>query len=455
MPRFNAAALCAAAVLGAAPLATQAQAPRTAAPTIPATPAGDMLRQWLDAFNSGDSTRLATFFARYQPDMRAEYELPFRRRTGGFDLVSIEKGEPRHIEFTLKERTSPMVGYGVLDVSATAPVRISDRSLQAIGPNATATALRITAADRKRVIDGAIAQLDSFYVFPEVAKRMDDTLRARLARGDYDRYDNGITFASRIRSDLHDVMHDKHLGMNYSVDTLRPNPPSGARPKPTPEDIARQRQRMDDVNCGFDKAEVLEGNVGYLKFDFFADPDVCGPTASAAMNFLAGTRALIIDLRENGGGSPPMVALVASYLLPSHTHINDLWTRSTDSTEQFFTRDSVAGRHYDAGKLVYVLTSHDTFSGGEEFTYDLKTQKRATIIGETTGGGAHPVRGRRIDDHFMIGVPFARAINPITHTNWEGKGVEPDVKVTADSALATAKKMIADRANPSNSAVQP
>jgi C-terminal processing protease CtpA/Prc len=229
--------------------------------------------------------------------------------------------------------------------------------------------------------------------------------------------------------------------MNFSFEPI-PVRAGGPPSKPTPEDIARQRARLDAVNCGFQKAEVLDGNVGYLKFDFFADPDICGATASAAMNFLAGTRALVIDLRENGGGSPPMVALVASYLLPPHTHINDLWTRSTDSTEQFFTLDSVAGRHYGADKPVYVLTSHDTFSGGEEFTYDLKTQKRATIIGETTGGGAHPVRGRRIDDHFMIGVPFARAINPITHTNWEGTGVEPDVKVPADQALAKAQELI-------------
>lgn len=444
MPRLSVASLCLATLVGVAPLAAQSSASR-AEPAIPVTPAGDMLRQWLDAFNSGDSTRLATFLAGYQPDTRAEYELPFRRRTGGFDLVSIEKSEPRHLEFTLKERNSPMVGYGVIDVTATEPLRISNRSLQAIGPNATARALRITAADRRRVIEGAIAQLDSFYVFPEAAKRMDDSLRARLARGDYDRYDNGITFANRLRDDLHAVMHDKHLGMTYSVDTLPPNPPNGERPKPSPQDIARQRQRMDEVNCGFDKAEVLEGNVGYLKFDFFADPDACGPTASAAMNFLAGTRALIIDLRENGGGSPPMVSYVASYLFPKRTHLNDLWTRSTDKTEEFWTRDSVPGRSY-GDKPVYVLTSHDTFSGGEEFTYDLKTQKRATIVGETTGGGAHPVRGRRIDDHFMIGVPFARAINPITHTNWEGTGVEPDVKVPADQALGTARKLIAEHA---------
>jgi hypothetical protein len=341
-----------------------------------------------------------------------------------------------------------MVGYGAFDVSATDPPHVTDRMLQAMGPNASATSLRVDAAARARVIEGAIAQLDSFYVFPVAATRMADTLRARLARGAYDRYDNGITFAARLRDDLHQVMKDKHLGMNYSVRPLRPQPVDGAPRTPSSEEIARERQRMDDVKCGFDKAEVLDGNVGYLKFDMFADADLCGPTASAAMNFLAGTRALIIDLRENGGGSPGMVTYIASYLLPPHTHINDLWTRATNKTEEFFARDSVPGRRYAMEKPVYVLTSKETFSGGEEFTYDLKTQKRATIVGETTGGGAHPVRGRRIDDHFMIGVPFARAINPITHTNWEGAGVEPDVKVPADQALETAKRLIAERLSP-------
>lgn len=436
-------ALCLAAIVGATPADAQVPSTRSApAPAIPSTPAGTVLRNWLDAFNSGDSTRLDAYFRTYQPTGRAQDEAMFREQTGGFDLLSIERSEPRHIEFTVKERKSPMVGFGVLDLAATEPLRVTSRMLQAIGPNTTAASTRIDAATRSRVIAGAIAQLDSFYVFPEMAKRMADSLRARLARGAYDRYDNGITFAARLRDDLHEVMHDKHLGMNYSFRPI-PVPPAGGAPRtPSPQDIARQRAQLDAENCGFRKAEVLDGNVGYLKFDFFANPDLCGATASAAMNFLAGTRALIIDLRENGGGSPPMVALVASYLLPPHTHINDLWTRSTDSTEQFFTRDSVPGRSFGADKPVYVLTSHDTFSGGEEFTYDLKTQKRATIIGETTGGGAHPVRGRRIDEHFMIGVPFARAINPITHTNWEGKGVEPDVKVPADEALAKAKELV-------------
>jgi C-terminal processing protease CtpA/Prc len=98
-----------------------------------------------------------------------------------------------------------------------------------------------------------------------------------------------------------------------------------------------------------------------------------------------------------------------------------------------------------AAKPVFALTSKRTFSAGEEFAYNLKNLKRATIIGETTGGGAHPVSGRRIDDHFWIGVPFARAINPISKTNWEGAGVEPDVKASASEAPDVAKKMAAEQ----------
>src|SRR5205085_4221909 len=121
------------------------------------------------------------------------------------------------------------------------------------------------------------------------------------------------------------------------------------------------------------------------------------------------------------------------------THLNDLWERKTNTTQQYWTSPFVSGKRLD-DKPVFVLTSNRTFSGAEEFTYNLKNLKRATIIGEVTGGGAHPVSGHRIDDHFIIGVPFARAINPITKTNWEGTGVEPDVKVPASAALETAEK---------------
>ena len=122
-----------------------------------------------------------------------------------------------------------------------------------------------------------------------------------------------------------------------------------------------------------------------------------------------------------------------------------MWTRKTGHTEQFWTLPHVPGKRLD-GKPAFVLTSKRTFSGAEEFTYNLKNLKRATIVGETTGGGgAHPVSGHRIDDHFMIGVPFARAISPISKTNWEETGVEPDAKVPASDALATAQKLALEK----------
>lgn len=137
-----------------------------------------------------------------------------------------------------------------------------------------------------------------------------------------------------------------------------------------------------------------------------------------------------------------MVAYVSSYLFDRRTHLNDLYTRSTGETRAFWTRDRVPGRRFGGARPVYVLTSARTFSGAEEFAYNLQALKRATLVGEVTGGGAHPVRGRRIDAHFLIGVPFARAVNPVTRTNWEGVGVAPDVRVPAGEALARAQSLL-------------
>jgi C-terminal processing protease CtpA/Prc len=226
--------------------------------------------------------------------------------------------------------------------------------------------------------------------------------------------------------------------VNYSAGVL----PEG-EPGEGPEDQAEYRKRMERINCGFETAERLSGNIGYLKFNMFADPKVCGATAAAAMNFLENVDAIIFDVRSNGGGEPSMVALLTSYLFGSEpVHLNDLWNRKTNMTQQYWTLPYVPGKRLE-GKPVFVLTSKRTFSGAEEFSYNLKNLKRATLVGETTGGGAHPVSDHRIDDHFMIGVPFARAINPISKTNWEGKGVEPDVKVPAQDALETARKLAA------------
>ena len=205
-----------------------------------------------------------------------------------------------------------------------------------LGPNSDLSFLRVGAAARGKVIEGAIAQLDSFYVFPDVAKRMGDSLRAWNSRGRYTADSTAFGFAARLNGDVRELSHDRHMRVDFSP---RPIPAMPATPAPpTPEQRARNQQEMDRMNCAFVKAEQLEGNVGYVKFDAFLDVDDCGPTASAAMNFVAGSRALIIDLRDNGGGSPAMVSYIASYLFGSRTHLNDIWTRRTGATEEFWTR---------------------------------------------------------------------------------------------------------------------
>jgi C-terminal processing protease CtpA/Prc len=272
-----------------------------------------------------------------------------------------------------------------------------------------------------------------------VAKRIAAALRAHQKKGDYNSLTDGDSFAKQLTVHLREVSHDKHMGVNFSPSLL----PADLS-KPDPEAMARNRKGVEQANCYFRKVEILQHNVGYLKLDAFADPVMCGVTASAAMNFLRNVAALVVDLRENQGGRPEMVAFLCTYLFAQPTHLNDLWTRKGDTTQQYWTLPYVPGKRL-AEQPVYVLTSRDTFSGGEEFTYDLKNLKRATIVGETTGGGAHPVSGHTVDGHFAVLVPFARAINPISRTNWEGVGVEPDVKVPASDALATAEKLAAER----------
>ena len=306
------------------------------------------------------------------------------------------------------------------------------------GPPGNQPDRTIDAAERASVIHGLIKQMNDLYVFPETAKKMEQALREHDQKHEYDNITSASSFVEALTSHLQNVSHDKHLRVRYSSQVL-PNDDSD-RQGPTPEQIAQQRARMATTNFGFEKVERLPGNIGYLDLRGFVPPEMGEETAAAAMNFLANTDALIIDMRKNGGGSPGMVALLASYLFDAKPiHINSIYNRPRDHTQDFWTAEKLAGKRYGPTKPVYVLTSNYTFSGGEEFTYDLKTQKRATIIGENTGGGANPGGEQRITDHFSAFIPTGRAINPITKTNWEGTGVEPDVKVAADKALNVAR----------------
>ncbi len=292
--------------------------------------------------------------------------------------------------------------------------------------------LQLDEALRAQVIEGALKQLNDAYVFPEVAKKMEAAIRERLARKEYDAITSPGALASTLTAHLQEVSHDKHLRVTYSRESFRENR------APSKEEIERQKSFAAARNFGFQKVERLDGNIGYIDLRGFMEADWAAETLAGAMNLLANTDALIFDIRNNGGGQPEMVALICSYLFDKRTHLNDIYWRPTNKTTEYWTLDKFAGKRYGEQKAVYVLTSRRTFSAAEEFTYNLKNLKRATIIGETTGGGAHPVEFRRINEYFGIGVPCGRAINPITKTNWEGTGVKPDVEVAADQALKVA-----------------
>jgi Peptidase family S41/N-terminal domain of Peptidase_S41 in eukaryotic IRBP len=293
------------------------------------------------------------------------------------------------------------------------------------------------AAARKRIIDAVIEDLNKYYVYPDVARKMAAALRVHEQNGDHDMPSFLVSFADLLTTEMQEVSHDQHLRLEYGV---APDYSQG----PPPNVIARFRRDMEQQNCTFEKVEVLPHNIGYLKLNGFPDPSICQATALASMAKLNDASAIIFDLRDNHGGSPRMVALVASCLFDRPTHLTDIFTRPNNITEQSWTPPPVPGNKlWD--KPAYVLTSSSTFSGGEEFPYDLKMLRRATLVGETTAGAAHLTSAHRIRNQFTFFVPSGRPINPVSKTDWEAVGVEPDVKVNAADALETAEKLAFER----------
>jgi len=314
--------------------------------------------------------------------------------------------------------------------------------------------LTIDAATRTQVIEGVLKNLNEGYVFPEVAKAMEQNIRDRAAKKEYDEITSAKLFARTLTEHLQAISRDKHLRVNYRAAALAAGEslPGSVRIVRVPEGggsttgggapmrrISRSPGEASG-NSGLEKVETLEGNLGYLDFSMFDASAEANEKVAAAMNKLADTDALIIDLRRCRGGAQSTITHLMSYFFDKSVHLSDAYDRLTGSTNASWSLAEVPGRRYGA-KDVYLLTSRFTFSAAEDISYTLKNLRRATLVGETTGGGAHPVMGRRINEHFFVMVPFARYISPVTKTNWEGTGVKPDVEVPADHALKVAQLM--------------
>lgn len=295
----------------------------------------------------------------------------------------------------------------------------------------------IDAKTQAAVIDSVAKALNESYVFGDKAARMDSLLHANLAAGAYAKVTDPAEFMMQLTKDVSKIYLDRHMAMA----ALPPGSIPKEKPDVDPFNAAAQREAARRSNYGFKKIEILPGNIGYLKLDQFAGTDVGGATAAGAMAVLGNVDALIIDLRDNPGGNAAMIQMLTGYLFEESAHLIDWYHRRENETIQSWSSSYVPGKTlYDVP--VYVLVSGRTGSAAEEFTFDLKNQKRGTIIGETTGGAAHTVEFRVFDvGPFVAGLklPSGRALDPKSQTNWEAVGVTPDIAVSEAKALSTAR----------------
>jgi len=292
---------------------------------------------------------------------------------------------------------------------------------------------------KEKVIQSLSQLVNDFYVFPEVAKLTEEHLKSQLLEGYFDQFENNETFATALTKSVQAINKDKHM-------RIRSNQPFMA-PKKSQERIVEEHlARMDrsrKSNAGFKTVKILEGNVGYIDLRGFAGLESGKAVADAYMKLMSRTDAIIIDLSKNGGGSPNMVQYLCSYFFNQKLLLNSLYWREGNRTQEFWTLDEVGGLNMHDTPL-FIITSEKTFSAAEEFSYNMQTQKRATLVGQTTGGGANPGGTRRINNNLSVFIPTGKAINPITKTNWEGVGVIPEevtsVEDTYNKALELAQQ---------------
>jgi Peptidase family S41/N-terminal domain of Peptidase_S41 in eukaryotic IRBP len=287
--------------------------------------------------------------------------------------------------------------------------------------------------ERADVVDQVRALVEAHYIFPEVAAKVSGVLAEGLAGG---RYPAGQpALATAVTADLQSVNGDQHLRLKYHEEAIAPRTPGDDT-----EEYAAMARWAGQTCGGVACAQRLAGNVGYLDLRPVLFPTVlCGEVITAAMSLLATADALLIDLRNCLGGEPSMVAFLISYLWDRDpAQLSGLREGQDKRLRQTWTLPYVPGRRFGRDKPVYVLTSAVTFSGGEQLSYDLQQLGRATVVGETTRGGANAREGFRVHPHLEATISVAEAVSPITGGNWEGTGVAPDVQTTADQARDTA-----------------
>jgi len=271
--------------------------------------------------------------------------------------------------------------------------------------------------------------IESKYVMIDNAKAFADAFRKKYLAGVYDSIVDARILGERVTADLQAITHDKHITFR----TIESSDVGEQVESNLHHPVRYYRLRMNE-HTGFTKLEWIDGRIGYLELRRFNLLSEAKEMLGVAMKFLAGANAIIIDLRENGGGSGDYLS---SYFLPHPTQLTGCYYREENDLQESWTVRNIEGaRMLDVP--LFLLTSKKTFSAAESFAYDMKVRKRGTLVGDTTRGGAHDVGYFKIDDQFEMYLSVGRLVNPVTHTNWEGIGVVPDIRVPASAALDTA-----------------
>ncbi len=292
----------------------------------------------------------------------------------------------------------------------------------------------------KVLIDSLGSTLDRWYIYPDKAAQMTKAVEKNYTRGAYNNVADKAELSRQLNDDLQQAYTDRHMQLVYhpqmATDIETPRNDTAANRRAYEMDLLNAREN----NFAFKKAEILQGNIGYLRWDgFWGFVDEALPTLDAAFKFVSNCRALIIDMRYNYGGAPPMVLQTQSYFFNEKTRMNDIIDRNNDTLKRWA---DPAITSFKLNMPVYILTSQGTFSGAEDFTYGLQCVKRAVVVGDTTGGGAHPTRPFSIGQGFVVHIPTHRSPNIVTGTDWDGTGIWPDVPVSSAHALEKAQALI-------------
>ena len=293
-------------------------------------------------------------------------------------------------------------------------------------------AIKIDKIIKTEIIDSVTAKVNEIYIFPDVAQKLEKQLKDNLKKGAYDKFNELQPFVEQLKTEFYEIGNDRHLRIFSLSDEFCKRFKSDQEAKDYYEN--NLGEELTDSH-GFQRVDILDGNIGYIDLrDFLVTKNEYN-VAAAAMTLLSGCDAVIIDLRKNGGGDADAVAFLASYFFKERTRLNDAYIRKTDSVEQYWSFP-VPGAEPFYDKDLYVITGYATFSAAEDFAYAMQANKRATIIGERTRGGGHPIEMFFfLDLHVSLDIPNAYSVNSITGTGWEGVGIIPDYEVPFEKSL--------------------